>query len=228
MVTAVIPARGGSEGVPRKALAKMPDGKTMLQLAIENAKEADVDKIIVTTEDFEYADHAANLGAFVVKRPEHLSHPKVHASRPAIHALQEVDTPDDEEVFLLLPTCPLRTEKHVLGALASFRAHPGPQSVIGITECSRINSLRYRRSGNSISPVDLYSEIHASRQEAETVYKVNGSLFLTRYISLKTQGSFHVPICKGFVMHKWQSIDVDTPADLQVAQLLYAQENITL
>ena len=107
-VIAIIPARGGSKGIPRKNL-KTLGGKPLIAWTIQAAlKSKTIDRVIVSTEDNEMADIAQEWGAEVpFIRPTELAQDKSTAMETVFHALEMI--PNYEWVFLLQPTSPLRT-----------------------------------------------------------------------------------------------------------------------
>ena len=106
MTTLVIPARGGSKGIPKKNLI-MLGGMSLLGRAVRTAVDSLIDRVIVSTDDEDIAEEAGRYGAQVVKRPEDISTDTAMTERAVEHALMEVNAPDDELVVLMQATSPL-------------------------------------------------------------------------------------------------------------------------
>src|SRR5437764_11026274 len=107
---ALIPARGGSKGIPRKNLAPVA-GKPLLVWTIEVARAAaSVDRVVVSTDDAEIAETARSARAEVLERPVELAGDETPMAAVVRHAVEALAP---EIVVLLQPTSPLRTARHV-------------------------------------------------------------------------------------------------------------------
>ena len=105
MILGVIPARGGSKGIPRKNI-KIIAGKPLIAWSIEAAKKsALIDRFVVSTEDKEIAAIARKYGAEVVDRPRELATDKASTLSVLQHVLTKIKA---EAVVLLQPTSPIR------------------------------------------------------------------------------------------------------------------------
>ena len=109
-ILGVIPARGGSKGIPRKNI-KLMNGKPMIQYTIEAAQKSALDHVVVSTEDEEIKTVCEGLGAEVLDRPEELADDKVHTEQVLLDVLKKVEGYD--AVALLQPTSPLRSEFYI-------------------------------------------------------------------------------------------------------------------
>ena len=129
MNLAIIPARGGSRGIPGKNLRKLA-GRTLIEWAVVAARGAAlVDGVAITTESGQIADEAHRLGVPVIYRPEHLSTCEATIDAVLAHAIEATSWTDT--VVLLQPTSPLRTATHVREAIALLRV-TGADSVVGV------------------------------------------------------------------------------------------------
>lgn len=119
-VLAIIPARGGSKGVPRKNIRDVA-GKPLIAWTIEAANQSLlVDRVVVSTDDQEIADTAVRWGAEVpFLRPIELAQDSTPGILPVIHMLTEI-LPHYDLVVLLQPTSPLRSVEDIDGAIASW------------------------------------------------------------------------------------------------------------
>jgi len=224
MATAIIPARAGSVGLPRKAIAKVYGDLSLLEVTIGVAIDAGLDTF-VTTDSKEFADVAADAGAFVIKRPKELALGHIHSVHPTLHAIDHLELPGDEIVFMLLPTCPLRRVDDIIEAERLLKTANDPEaSVVGVSQVSRINSLR-KVYGLSLTPLDPDSQKHASRQEADPVFKVNGMIFCRRAASLRKHKTFHSFVVHQFI-HYGRAIDIDCYEDLDLARILYPHRDM--
>lgn len=118
---AIIPARGGSKGLPGKNIKEL-NGKPLIAYAIEAALDSKyIDRVLVTTDSDDIAKVAKMYGADVpFKRPDELSSDTASAIDVYLHAIEFVMNTQDvkiEKFMVLLPTAPMRTSKHIDSAV---------------------------------------------------------------------------------------------------------------
>ena len=122
-ILAIIPARGGSKGLPRKNL-RCVAGEPLVCHAVRHALEAHcISRTIVSTDDVDIAHVAQTAGAEIVRRPEHLSRDDSDTEAAMLHALKALDCPTGycpDAVVLLQPTSPLRRGADVDAAIRYF------------------------------------------------------------------------------------------------------------
>jgi CMP-N-acetylneuraminic acid synthetase len=222
-VLGLIPARGGSKGIPRKNIVPLA-GRPLLAWTLEAARESGVlDRILVSTEDAEIAEVARRLGAELpFLRPAHLSRDDTPGLDPVLHAVETLAQGGYSPgwVMLLQPTSPLRTADDIRGILA-LRARPGANSVISICEAAHPPAWLRRVSGEGLlEPYFPKEEIPATRQELGRTYALNGAIYLVRTEALIRTRSLTPDRTYAFIMGRENSIDIDTPWDLKVADLL--------
>jgi CMP-N-acetylneuraminic acid synthetase len=217
-VIALIPARGGSKGIPRKNLAPL-GGRPLLAWTIDAARDSGaVTRTVVSTDDDEIAAVARDLGADVVARPAELARDETPMADVIAGAIAELGPLD--ALVLLQPTSPLRRAEHVDAAVRLLR-ESGADSVVSVVEVPH----RYRPG--SLMALDgdrlvrLADDHAATRQEKPAVYARNGPAVLV------LRGDWVGPDlyagdCRAYVMEPRDSIDVDDPFDLELAELLLA------
>jgi CMP-N,N'-diacetyllegionaminic acid synthase len=218
-VLALIPARGGSKGIPRKNLAPL-GGRPLLAWTIDAALGSRaVTRTVVSTEDGEIAAAARELGAEVLARPLELAADDTPMQPVIAHAVEELGAPD--VLVLLQPTSPLRRAEHVDEAVDLLLA-TGADSVVSVVEVPH----RYRPGSLMAMDGDrlvrLADDHAATRQEKPLVYARNGPAVLalrTDRIGVDLYGGD----CRPYVMGARESLDVDEPFDLELAGLLLAR-----
>ena len=128
---AIIPARGGSKGLPGKTIVPLA-GRPLLSWTILAAHGSQsLDRIVVSTDSEEIADVARGDGAEVIMRPECLAEddtPTLQALQHAVQALSDLDGYAPEAVMTLQPTSPLRTTEDIDAAAALFSRDPTADS----------------------------------------------------------------------------------------------------
>ena len=222
-VLALIPARGGSKGIPRKNI-KTLGGKPLIAWTIEKAKQAAfIDRVVVTTEDAEIAELSLTLGADVpFIRPAELAADDTPGIAPVLHALEQLL--EVEWVLLLQPTSPLRSVEDIEG-IWEFCQRRKVESVVSISEVTKHPYLMYYRDHNdSLEPVLPQQPKNARRQDFPEAYAINGALYLAKAEWLKANGNFVGKDTHGFVMPPNRSVDVDTLDDWRWAEFLMAGE----
>jgi CMP-N,N'-diacetyllegionaminic acid synthase len=219
----VVPARGGSKGIPGKNLIDL-GGKSLLAWTVEAAfASAVVDRVIVSTDSEEIAEAARAAGAEVpFVRPAELARDEVHAVHVVFHVLEWLLAKENfvpEGVMMLLPTSPLRRAEDIRGAVDLFERSGAP-AVVSVVDLGKyMTNLRFLR-GERLEMVVPEENRNAQRQGLDKLYSVNGSIFLARPAALRAAGTFHVDGALGYVMDAINSIDINAPDDLALARRL--------
>jgi CMP-N,N'-diacetyllegionaminic acid synthase len=221
---AVIPARGGSKRVPWKNIQPV-GGRPLIAWTIEAARSAPgITRIVVSTDSVEIADVARHYGAEVpMLRSSSLARDETPGIEPVVHAVEWLDEHEryrPDCVALLQPTSPLRTAADVEAALALMWTR-NSDAVVSVCPASHPCSW-LKRVGDDGRLLDLDGD--AARRPADDdgppVYVLNGSLYVVRYETLMARRSFYDERTYAYVMPIERSLDVDSPWDLHVADLL--------
>ena len=135
-VLAIISARGGSKGIPRKNIKPLA-GKPLISWTIDVAKQATcIDRLVVSTDDEEIASVARDLGVDVpFMRPAELAADETPGMAPVLHAISQL--PDYEWVLLLQPTSPLRSAEDIDG-IWQFCQEQGAPSAVSVCEVVKL------------------------------------------------------------------------------------------
>lgn len=217
-VFALIPARGGSKGIPRKNIREIA-GKPLIAWTIEAARAArGVDAVVVSTEDAEIAGVARHWGADVpFLRPAALAADHTPGIDPVFHAISML--PRHEAVLLLQPTSPLRSTADIEGLLA-MTERTGAPSVVSVRKSHDHPDWMYRMDGEGRLDSLLPTLPVARRQDLSPVYALNGAIYYARGAWLQEHRSFIGPGTLGYVMPDERSVDIDDPLDWRFAELL--------
>jgi CMP-N,N'-diacetyllegionaminic acid synthase len=181
-VLAVIPARGGSKGIPLKNLKKV-GGIPMVELAAKVASSVDIiDRIIVSTDSEDIAQAAINGGADApFFRPENLSGDRISDLQVLTHALIEIEKIDKKKydvVVMLQPTSPLRKKQHVYDSIKML-VNDNYDSVWSVSETDS-KSHPYKQltvEDNRIGYYDIKGKKIVARQQLKTLYHRNGASY---------------------------------------------------
>ena len=225
----IIPARGGSKGIPGKNIKKLC-GRPLIAYSIDAAKECATDEahIILSTDSDEIAQTARSLGLKVdYSRPAELA-TDTSGSREVI--LDAMDWADKKGikydcVVLLQPTSPMRTAKDIREALALY--DKDTDMVVSVTEAS--TNPYY----NCFEKDDETGFLHISkgagkltrRQDAPKAWEYNGAVYVINPDAIRKMGLGEFKKRVPFEMPKSRSIDLDTPTDWTIAEILMAQTN---
>lgn len=216
---AIIPARGGSKGVPRKNVRLLKQ-KPLIVHSIDTARNAQlVSEIIVTTDDAEIAAIAEAESVFVLRRPAELADDAAPMFPVIMHALSAA-----EEIWgafdamtLLQPTCPFRRAKHVDRSL-ELLASGGVEGVFGVYQLSHVHPARmYKVEDGQLEPLQG-EEAARNRQDLQEIYQRNGAIYTLRCAALKSQQKTLVHPAAPLVMSPVESINIDEPYDWTVAE----------
>jgi CMP-N,N'-diacetyllegionaminic acid synthase len=223
-IVALISARGGSKGVPRKNVLPVA-GKPLIAWTIAAALGSrQIDRLIVTTDDAEIAEVSRLHGAEVpFLRPAELARdesPVIDAVEHALRWLEHDSRTMPEYVVLLQPTSPLRTTADIDGAVALAKSR-NADAVLSVCEASPHPYLtrRIEANGRLEDFLDLAAK-PVRRQDYPPAYTLNGAIYVNRVAPLLASRCFQPPGALAYVMPPERSCDIDTPLDLKVAELL--------
>ena len=220
----LIPARGGSKGIPRKNVRPFC-GKPLLQWTIDVSLAApSVDLTVVSTDDAEIAMLARAGGAEVpFLRPTDLASDTASGIAPVLHALDQL--PDVTDVLLLQPTSPLRRVADVEAAVAMYR-QANSVAVVSVTPSSKHPAWMFGLSPTQeLQPLSMRSDA-VCRQQLPSAYMLNGAIYLASRSFLEREASFLTPQTLGYVMAPEHSVDIDTLLDWQWGEFLMQQQGM--
>jgi CMP-N,N'-diacetyllegionaminic acid synthase len=223
-VLGLVPARGGSKGIPRKNLAPL-GGRPLIAWTIETARQvAQLTRLVVSTDDDEIAAAAAAAGAEVpFRRPAALATDTAAALPVIRHAVEALDASgwQADAVVYLQPTSPFRTAGAIRRAIALLAQGDSDTavSVVPVPHAMTPESLM-RPAGDFIEFVAPPDARLFRRQDKPPLYARNGPavLALTRTTILRNE--LYGPRVKAVEMGRLESYDIDEPIDLVIADAL--------
>jgi CMP-N,N'-diacetyllegionaminic acid synthase len=215
-ILGLIPARGGSKGIPRKNLAPVA-GKPLLAWTVGAALASRrLTRAVVSTDSDEIADVARSLGADVLARPAELAADETPMLDVIRHALGELRACD--ALVLLQPTSPLRRAKHIDEAV-ELLLDSGADAVVSVVEAPHAflpASLMLLEEGRLVA---LDARAPLVRQQKAQLYARNGPAVLALRPE-RLGGGLYEGDCRAYVMDPRDSLDVDGPFELELAGLL--------
>jgi len=218
-VVGLIPARGASKGIPRKNLAPL-GGKPLLAWTIAAALESErVKRTVVSTDDPEVADVARAYGAEVLDRPPELAGDETPMRDVVAHAVRELAP--ETALVLLQPTSPLRNSRHVDDAVELLLAG-GADAVVSVVEVPHRygTASLMRLDGRQL--VRLDETPYAGRADKPVLYARNGPAILALRAD-RIGDDLYAGDLRPYVMDASDSVDVDEPFDLELAEFLISR-----
>lgn len=220
----VIPARGGSKGIPRKNLLTV-GGKPLLAWTIAQALEARAEDphliVAVSTEDEEIAQVAAAHGARIIDRPAELAIDTAPTEPTVLHAMDVLEAEGTalDAVLLLQATSPVRRRDTIPRALAQFRSE-GVDSLVGVVPES---PFFWRLPGTPGQSAEAAYDVEARPRRQELTpeqmhYFENGSLYVTAPRIYRERGNRIGGRVGLFVLDEIEGVDIDTLADVAAAE----------
>lgn len=219
---AIIPARGGSKGIPRKNIREFC-GKPLIAHIIETAlKVRELDRVIVSTEDNEIAEIARKYGAEVpFIRPKELARdetPTLPVLQHAVKYLEENENYKPDIVVLLYATSPLLKPERVSDAIKMLKKE-NLDSVLSVVEDRGHFWIEtegeYER---------LYPKVLKNRQFTKPLFKENGAIYAFKRDLLMDENTVVGGKIGFLIMQKEDTIDIDEPLDFEIAEFLMRRE----
>lgn len=221
---AIIPARGGSKRLPGKNLMELGGMPLIAHTIGAAAKTPLFDKVIVTTDSQEIYDYALNFlrleGVQVALRPAELATDTSKVIDTVCYYFDKPENKDFDQIWLLLPTCPLRTSEDIRNAQALLS--PNIDGVISITdyEFPPTLALNYNDDGTieDAHPEKPWVNGNSRSQDHPDAYRPNGAIYGMWSEDFATARNFYRGNIKGYYMPRERSVDIDNLHDYHVAE----------
>lgn len=217
-ILAIVPARGGSKGIPRKNLA-LVGGIPLLGRTLEHARRAAlVDHTVVSTDDDEIAALARAYGAEVVRRPAALAGDEASSEAALLHVLGEFRREEGYEpelVVFLQATSPLRREGDIDRAVETLRR----QGADSLFSACPVHGFVWRR-GDRLEALTYDPAKRPRRQDLGEDLLENGSIYVMKPWVLTTFGNRLGGEVAVYPMDPLDSFQIDKPADLELFERL--------
>ena len=231
-ILSIIPARGGSKGIPRKNINLLA-GHPLLYYTAKSSLEANsITRTILSTDDPEIASIGLSLGLEVpFLRPSNLSHDSSSTISAVLHLLEQLRLLESyipDFIVILQPTSPFRTSHHVDEAI-KLLLQTHSSSLVSVSELPHNHSPHelYTLSQDQIlEPLFPDYTSPQNRHKKPIYYSRNGAaIYITKTSWLLSCHSFFSPCLVGYRMSKLDSIDIDDADDWLLAQLLMSYKD---
>lgn len=218
----LIPARGGSKGLPGKNIMDL-GGKPLLAWTIEAAKGSRyLDYFFLSSDDEEIIRVAQEYGCDVpFQRPSELAKDDTPSIDVVLHAVQNIA--DYDFVVLLQPTSPFRKAEHIDQAI-KMCLNGQVSSLVSIRKTRESPYLMYFKNKNNKLERVLEQGNASRRQDLPETWIMNGAIYLTKINYLRENRALKSEDTIGMEMGSYESVDIDSPEDLAYAELLLKQD----
>ena len=225
-VLCLVPARGGSKGIPAKNLRMLGD-RPLLSYALEPAREAGIKRVVLSTDSHAIADLGRSIGLEVpFMRPAELATDEAPMLPVVQHAVRAMDEEgfSADIVVLLQPTSPFRRAEHVRAALDLLES-ARCDSVVSVVEVPRHFSPQYVmkvEEGRLISYLPEGQRL-VRRQDALPAYSRDGTVYAIRRQVIMELNSLYGEDCRPLIIPSDESINLDTAEDWALAESRLAE-----
>lgn len=221
-------ARGGSRGVPGKNI-KLINGKPLIYYTIEAVQNCEYfDRVILSTDSLEIANIANSYGVetpFI--RPARLAGDKSKASDAIEHALKWIEENDKKYdlVQYIFPTAPFRTAEDIYNGFDVFRKNDADMV---LSVCETEHPMFWENTlpeNNSMKNFVMKKYRNKNRQLLPNSYRLNGCIFLAKWDVFYYKKDWFEQNTFAYIMPRERSIDIDTPYDFQLAEILMKERD---
>lgn len=227
-ILALIPARGGSKGIPRKNIIPFL-GKPLIAYPINAALGSKyIDQVILSSDDEEIISVAKKYNCEVpFKRPPELASDSSSSIDVTLHAIEYFEAKGVFFDFLVLlePTSPLTESYDIDEAIEIlFKKLNTGDSIVGVCKVEANHPLYLAKQSNDGTLVPYVRKdfnTPVRRQELDELYFFEGSLYISLISKLKTSKSFVHERTLPYIVPRWKSIEIDEYSDLLIAEVFY-------
>ena len=218
-ITAIIPARGGSKGLPRKNIIKL-SGKPLIYYTIAAChKSKYINRIIVSTDDDEIEQIALKYNAEVIRRPHELSDDLIMPDAAVVHSIENLERYEKyipDAVVFLQPTSPIRKTNDI-DNLIDLYLKSNVETVFSAVD---IHPFFWQRRKEVLKPINYTPSSRKRRQDSEPCLIENGSIYITNTkIFLENQDRFG-KTSNAYIMNPYTLFEIDSKEDFSLIESL--------
>jgi len=221
-IIAIIPARGGSKGIPMKNLI-MLNHKPLLNYTITASLHSKINRTIVSTENEEISKTAKQLGAEVIKRPQILATDESQIEPVIEHVLEQLKQENyvPDIILLLQNTSPFRSSEHIDSALNFFMRNDYDSVFSGFTS----HNMLWEVNDTCVKPLNYNPSKRQNRQDMHNQFIENGAIYITKNklfnkTNCRVSGKIGV-----FEMSEESSLQIDSTHDILFAEQILKMRN---
>jgi CMP-N,N'-diacetyllegionaminic acid synthase len=214
-IVAVILARGGSVGIPRKNVIDFA-GRPLITWTISQVQRAGISRIYVSTDDAEISRIAEGAGATIVARPAALAGDSASGDDAVIHVIDGLNLSPETVVVMPQVTSPLRLPEHITKAVSLIAS----DAVDSVFTANRVDDICVWEITDSPKSVTYDYQNRGTRQERPATVVENGSVYCTSVGAMRSSGNRLSGRIHASLMPKWTMPEIDEPEDVRLCELL--------
>lgn len=223
----IIPARGGSKGIPRKNV-RLLAGQPLIAHSIKAARGSRLSAVVVTTDDDEIAAVAQELACPVIRRPADLAADTTPMPPVLVHALATLRTQGQQFDYMVLlqPTAPLRRSADIDACLRLLQ-ESGADTVVSVAPVPGHYhpDWQFTIDAEQGQALHLYNgkpwdQLVARRQNLATTYTRNGAIYACRTALITERQTLYGANVQAYIMPAERSVNIDGELDFALAELL--------
>ncbi len=222
-ILAIIPARGGSKGLPRKNIIDL-NGKPLIAWTIEASLNSKyISKTVVSSDDDEILNISEKYNSETIKRPSELALDTTSSEAVIKHVVEDLKQKNQEfdYIILLQPTSPLRNSENIDNAFDLLFKKNKATAVISVCEIENKLLKAFKQDDEGfIEGVSNNKYPFMRRQDLPKTYLSNGAIYIIRVDEFIKYNSFLTNKTISYIMNKNNSMDIDTKKDIEMARIL--------
>lgn len=222
MIISIIPARGGSKGIPKKNIIDFC-GKPLIAWSILQSKSTElIDEVYVSSDDDEIIDVSCKYGAKAIHRPKELATDFSTSEEALLHAISIIEKEIDIDLVVFLQaTAPLREKKDIVEALAEFRAN----KVDSLFSAARLEDFFiWKRTHDGFISMNYDYKNRIRRQDIEEQYVENGSIYIFKPFILKKYNNRLGGKIGIYEMEFWKTWEINTMEDKELCEWYFEKK----
>ena len=223
-IIAIIPARGGSKGLPRKNIRNLADKPLIAHSIIHGLEAKLVDKIYVSTDDREIAEISQDYGAEIIDRPDELAGDTASSESALVHAVEQIESTGiaiDLVVFLQC-TSPIRTGTDIDNAIKKIKTE-NADSLLSVSPSHR---FLWQEVNSIAKSINYDYRDRPRRQDMQPQYVENGSIYIFKPWVLKELNNRLGGKVVLFPMSEAAAWEIDSLFDFEIAEFLLKREGV--
>ncbi|MFH1770939.1 MAG: acylneuraminate cytidylyltransferase family protein [archaeon] len=223
-IIAVIPARGGSKGLPGKNIKKLL-GRPLIDYPIKAALGCKlINKVIVSTDDKKIAEIARKQGAEVpFMRPAKLATDKASSINVLLHAINFFEKKGEtyDLIVMLEGTSPMTTSKDIEKAIIMLNNNKKAESIVGFVKAEQYNPmLAFVKKKGFIVPYKGKQIAHIRRQDLTDTFFPEGTLYISKVSSMKKRKTFYHDKTIPYEVERYNSFEIDEEMDFIIIEAI--------
>lgn len=225
-ILAIIPARGGSKGIPNKN-TELLASKPLIAYAIESACKAGIDRVIVSTDNEKIASISTNLGAEIIWRPKNISGDFASSEDALLHAVDYLEKSEGYQADILVMlqcTSPLTLPEDIDGTIRIL-LDTNADSALAVTPFHYF-LWQIDKEGRAVG-INHNKDVRLLRQQNNRQYLETGAVYVMRLPEFKKAKHRFFGKTSMYVMPPERCLEIDEPSDLSIAEFLMKKRKKT-